>query len=1224
MNNIIHCPLLSKNWQGYNQIWRTMKVTFVLLFSVLMHVSAAGLAQNINLNRKKSALPQIFTDLGKQSGYQFFYNERLLEKAKKVDVVIHNGTLAEALELCFKDQPFSYEIVDKTVVIKEKEKSFFDVFSSRSVDPVIVRGTVTFTQSDGRIEKVFGVNVTERGTGNVRQSGSDGEFTISVQKGATLVFTKIGFKPYEVRITENNPVLFIHLEENQTNLKETVITGYQQLDKKKFTGSSVKLKGDELRLTGSTDIGRALEGKVAGVSIQNVSGTFGSAPKIRIRGVTSLTGSNKPLWVVDGIALEDVIDVTNEQLSSGDATTLLGSSVAGINMNDVEDIYVLKDVAATSLYGARAMNGVVVVTTKKGKNGNLQINYTGNFSSQLRPSYNSFNISNSADQMSIYSEMYGKGMLNLKDIGNNSNVGIFGKMYSELQTIDPATGQFYLQNTPDARNAFLSRYASANTDWFHLLFRNTLTQEHSISISSGTDKAQHYTSLGYYNDNGWTIADKVKRYTFNSQNTYNFSDKLSGGIITSASFRDQQAPGTINRTADPVYGKFNREFDINPYSYALNTSRAITPYNDQGNLEYFTMNYAPFNIINELQNNQIKLTNLDVKVQLNLAYKINPYLKYEFLGAVRYAKTTQENLVNDNSNRANAYRANYNSVIAGRNTYLYKDSDNPNALPEVVMPAGGLYNRTDNSLGSYNLRNNLSYIRNFGQDDINILVGQEIRSADRQNAFNNGFGYQYDNGGIPLVNYKVIKQGVEQNRQYYGMDKTYDRFASFYATAGYTFNHKYNLSAATRYDGSNQLGQSPSARWLPTWSVGGSWNIDQEAFIKNIPSINTLKLRVSYGLSASTGNATNSALILRTQNTLRPYSSEIESGIYIKDLENSDLTYEKQYSGNIGVDAGFFNNRLYLSADIYNKRGFDLIGKLRSSGIGGQVVKMGNYANLQSHGVEFSISGEIIREKDWGLRSTVIFSYATNKITNNKDQPIIFDMLAPAGANQLGHPVSSLYSLDFQGLDHNTGVPLFINELGVVSQKINLQDIQTKYLKYEGPVDPPISGGFTNTLRYKAFSLTAQLIYQAGNKIRLNPFFKPTYSDLDAMPTEFRNRWILPGDETRTNIPSILDAINNYNQPSGNLPYNNYNLSSARVANGGFARLKYVSLAYQVPAKYVKALGLNSLSVSAAGTNLFLFFADKRLEGQDPEFFNAGGVAQPLQKQVIISLKVGI
>lgn len=1224
MNNIIHRPLLSKKLRGYNQIWRTMKVTFVLLFSVLMHVSASGIAQNINLNRKNSALPQVFTDLGKQSGYQFFYNERLLEKARKVDIVIHNGTIDDALKLCFKDQPFSYEIIDKTVVIKEKEKSFMDALSSRTVDPVVVRGTITFTQPDGRTEKVFGVNITEKGTSNVRQSGTDGQFSISVQKGAILVFTKIGYKPYEVRITDDNPALFIHLEENQTNLKETVITGYQQLDRKKFTGSSVKLKGDELRQTGSTDIGRALEGKVAGVSIQNVSGTFGSAPKIRIRGVTSLTGSNKPLWVVDGIALEDVIDVTNDQLSSGDASTLLGSSVAGINMNDVEDIYVLKDVAATSLYGARAMNGVVVVTTKKGKSGALQINYTGNFSSQLRPSYNSFNISNSADQMSIYSEMYGKGMLNLKDIGNMSNVGVYGKMYSELQTINPATGQFYLQNTPDARNAFLSRYASANTDWFHLLFRNTLTQEHSISISSGTDKSQHYTSVSYYNDNGWTIADKVKRYTFNSQNTYNFSDKLSGGIITTASFRDQQAPGTINRTTDPVFGKLSREFDINPYSYALNTSRALTPYDAQGNLEYFTMNYAPFNIINELQNNQIKLTDLDVKVQLNLAYKINPYFKYEFLGAVRYAKTTQENLVNENSNRANAYRADYNSTIANDNTYLYKDTDNPNALPEIVMPAGGLYNRTDNSLGSYNLRNNLTYIRSFGKHDLNILVGQELRSADRQNSFSNGFGYQYDNGGIPLVDYKVIKQGVEQNRQYYGMGKTADRFASFYATAGYTFDHRYNLSGAVRYDGSNQLGQSPNARWLPTWSFSGSWNMDQETFIKNIPAISTLKLRASYGLSASTGNATNSALVLRTQNTARPYSSEIESGIFINDLENSNLTYEKQYSGNIGVDAGFFNNRLNVTADVYNKRGFDLIGNLRSSGVGGQLVKVGNYADLKSHGVEFSLSGEIIRQKDWGWRSTLIFSYATNKITNDKDQPIIFDMLAPSGANQLGHPVSSLYSLDFKGLDHNSGIPLVVNEQGVVSQVVNLQDIETKYLKYEGPVDPPISGGFTNTFRYKAFSLTAQLIYQAGNKIRLSSAFKQTYSDLDAMPTEFRNRWMLPGDETKTNVPSIIDAITNYNLPSSGYPYNNYNLSSERVANGGFARLKYVSLAYQLPVKYAKAIGMNTMSITAAGTNLCLFFADKKLEGQDPEFFNAGGVAQPLQKQVIISLKIGI
>ncbi|WP_260171066.1 SusC/RagA family TonB-linked outer membrane protein [Mucilaginibacter lappiensis] len=1093
---------------------------------------------------------------------------------------------------------------------------------SKHTDDVIVKGSVSLRNSKGKDEKVAGVTVTEKGFSNGTQTDASGQFTIRVHKGAKLIFSMLGYKKHEIEVSATNPALSIVLEEDAATLKEVVVTGYQNLDKNKFTGAATKLKAEDIKMNGTTDIGRMLEGRVAGVSVQNVSGTFGSAPKIQIRGGTSLSGSNKPLWVIDGVVLEDVIDVTNDQLSSGDAKTILGSSVAGLNFNDVEDIYVLKDVAASALYGARAMNGVVVVTTKKGKAGDLRINYTGNFGSELRPSYNNFNIMNSADQMSVYSDMYEKGTLNYKDIGNNSDGGVFVKMDNLLNQFDPVTGKYALQNTPEARNAFLKQYALANTDWFHILFRNSLTQEHNLSFTGGSEKTQSYVSLGVYNDNGWTIADKVRRYTFNAQNTYNVSNKLTVGIITTASLRQQQTPGTVDRIADPVYGALTRDFDINPYNYALNTSRALTAYDDKGNLEYFTKNFAPFNIINELQNNTQKLTALDVKLQGNLSYKINKYLKYDFIGALRYVKTTQENMVNENSNRANAYRANINSTIAGKNGYLYKDPDYPDNQPIVVLPNGGFYNRIENSLASYDLRNTLNYTQSFGKHDLNVLVGQQTKLADRQNAFNTGYGYQYDYGGTPLVDYHIIKQGIEQGRQYYGMGYTYDRFASYFATAGYTYDQRYNFAAAMRYDGSNGLGKSPRARWLPTWSVSGAWNIDKEQFMQDVSSVSYLKLRGSYGLSASAGSATNAAAVYRTQNTYRPSTADIESGIYIQDLENSNLTFEKQYSADIGVDVGFFNGRLNITADIYNKKGFDLIGGILTSGIGGQQVKTGNYAGLKSKGIEFAVGGDIIRQKDWGWKANLVVSYATNKITNDKDIPAIFTQLMPAGAQKEGYPLNSLFSLDFKGLEHSTGIPLFVDEQGNVNRGVNLQSINTQYLKYEGPVNPPYNGGFGNTFRYKAFSLSTQITFQAGNKIRLNSVFQPSYSDLNAMPKEFNDRWMVPGDEKKTNIPSILDALTNYNI-GGNYPYNNYNFSSARVANGAFARIKYIALGYQLPDTFAKRIGMNTASVTASATNLWLLFADEKLHGQDPEFFNAGGVAQPLQRQLVLSLKVG-
>src|SRR5204863_1147144 len=245
-------------------------------------------------------------------------------------------------------------------------------------------------------------------------------------------------------------------------------TGFQQIQRKKFTGAAVTLKADDVKLNGVADVSRMLEGRAAGVSVQNVSSTFGSAPKIRVRGATSINGDNKPLWVVDGVVLEDIINISNDQLSSGDPTTLLGSSVAGINANDIETFDILKDAAATALYGARAMNGVVVITTKKGRAGKPVVSFTANFTSQLKPTYADFNIMNSAQQMSVLGELERKGYLNY-NVLDQPNYGVYGQMYTALSATP--YGNFPLQNTPEAKKQFLLRYANANTDWFDILFR---------------------------------------------------------------------------------------------------------------------------------------------------------------------------------------------------------------------------------------------------------------------------------------------------------------------------------------------------------------------------------------------------------------------------------------------------------------------------------------------------------------------------------------------------------------------------------------------------------------------------------------------------------------------------------------------------------------------------------------------------------------------------------
>ena len=1218
----------SSNIRVMKLFW--IPITIVVILSTLPFTVLADPAQEfkITLQSKRAALSDVFNEIRRQTGFVVFYSNDLFNDKEKISVNFIEAGLDDVMKNLLRGRPLGYKITENFIIIiksvDKKKDSKAGVISPGAraaldtVPAVKLKGKVTGKEEDAPLGQV---SVENLGDHKGVFTNGKGEFLINAQPGDSIRFSYVG-KASRVVIYKGQAFLTVELfNEEERLLSEVIVTGFQNIDKSKFAGAATRLKADEIKMQGVVDVSRMLEGRAAGVSIQNVSGTFGTAPKIRVRGATSINGDNKPLWVVDGVVLEDIVNISNDQLSSGDPTTLLGSAVAGLNANDIESFDILKDASATALYGARAMNGVVVITTKKGKAGRLTVNYTGNFSTQFKPQYNDFNIMNSAEQMSILSELERKGLLSPNVLDRADN-GVYGKMYELINTWNGSS--FALENTPEARSAFLKRYAKANTDWFDVLFRNNFLQEHSIAISSGTEKSQSYFSTSYFSDNGWTIADKVNRYTINYRNNYKFNDRLSAGFSTVGSVRQQKAPGALARNSNPVEGKYDRDFDINPFSYALNTSRTLTAYDESGGPEYFRRNFAPFNIISELKNNYIDLNLVDVRVQTDVSYKIMKDLKYEFVGAFRYVKSSREHVITEHANMAEAYRAANTSTIRRNNKYLYRDQDDPEAQPVVVLPYGGFYNRTEDMLQNYDFRNSLNYSKLIGQKHtINVLAGQQVKYADRQRFSNTGYGYQYDNGGTPFVDYRILKQTIENNFPYYGMSRDYDRFVALYASGNYTYDQKYNFTGTVRYDGSNRLGQSKKARWLPTWSVAGSWNVEQEAFMRDLTFTDYLTFRASYGLTASMGPATNSSIVLKNINSRRPYLTEVESVIQLANLENADLTWEKLYTTNLGFDAGFFKRRLTMSVDVYQRRSFDLISRIKTSGIGGETPKAANYADMKSKGIEVLIGGEIIKQKNWGWRMNCTFGYNTNKITNAQNNPIIFDLVVAEGGNRVGYPVRSLFSLDYKGLEPFTGKPTFVNQEGKTSADVYLQDDDISHLVYEGPVDPTISGGFSNTFHYKEFSLNIFLTCQAGNKIRLYPAFKNSYSDLTAMPKEFADRWIMPGDEKYTNVPSILDA---YTQAKlgGTYPYNNYNYSTQRVAKGDFIRLKTVSLTYQMPAAWYKKAGVNNIFLTASAINPWLIYADEKLNGQDPEFFNSGGVAQPIQKQITLSLKVGI
>ena len=641
-----------------------------------------------------------------------------------------------------------------------------------------VKGNVV-SKSDN--EPLIGVSILQKGTTNGVVTDIDGNYELQIQGGeTTLVFSYIGLQTQELKVNARTGVLNVAMEDDSHLMDDVVVVAYGVRKKGTIAGSVSTVKNDKLENVPAPSFDQALQGQTTGLSVISNSGEPSKAATFQIRGTNSINSGTAPLFILDGVPI-----------SSSDFNT--------ISPSDIESISVLKDASSTSIYGARAMAGVIVVTTKKGKAGSSRVNYTGEFTTRLVPSYNDFNIMNSQEQMGIYKQMEQKGWLNFSETIRAAESGVYGKMYQLMNTFNPSTGLPMLQNTESARNSYLQAAEFRNTDWFDVLFSPSLSQNHSVSISSGTDKSSFYASLSAMYDPGWYKRSSVERYTANVNTSYNISKWLSFNMIANASYRNQEAPGTLGQDVDVVSGEVKRDFDINPYSYALNTSRTLDPN------EYYTSNYAPFNILNELENNYMDLNIVDVKFQGELKWKPVAGLEFSALGAVKYQGTSQEHKIKDDSNQAEAYRAGLDDkTIMDKNPFLYTDPDNPYALPISVLPEGGIYRRTDYKMLSYDFRGTVNYNKVFNEVHLtNWFGGMEVNAIDRTKSNFQGWGMQYANGETPYYIYQYFKKGIEDGDQYFSLNNTKVRSVAFFANANYSYAGRYSINGTIRYEGTN-------------------------------------------------------------------------------------------------------------------------------------------------------------------------------------------------------------------------------------------------------------------------------------------------------------------------------------------------------------------------------------------------------------------------------------
>ena len=925
------------------------------------------------------------------------------------------------------------------------------------------------------------------------------------------------------------------------------------------------------------------------------------------RGQTSINQEAKPLWVLNGVILQDEIDLKPEDLVSEDAKLLIASAIPGLTAESIESFRVLKDASATAVYGPRAIAGVVEVVTKKGAVGTSSFTYTNESTFRLIPTYDQYNIMNSQEQMSVIQELMQGGHYEFQNVVTQKNKGVVGKMYELFYELD-GHGNSRVLNTEAGRRAYLQEAERRNTNWFKQLFQTSVMQNHTLSFSSGNERSTYYASLSLLSDPGWQKGNKFSQYATNLNANYNLSSKVRLGLITDLSYRDQTAPIQDG------------------YKYALNHSRTLSA------KDYYTTNYAPYNIFNEIDNAYIDTDIATLRIQGQLSWKITPKLEAALMGAIRYQSNTQKTEYKENSNSVLSYRAMPNTTVRDKNTNLYKDPNDPFALPIVALPKGGIREKRDKTSLANNLRATLSYKDTFaeGLHSIALFGGFEMDNAKNTNDMNRNYGLLYNAGNYASFSYLMFKKLQEEFRNYYTIADTENNNQAFFANASYTFNGRYTANGTLRYDASNAFGPSRYLRWMPTWNTGVKWDVTQEKFFTFLKPLSHLSLKASFGVTAVAPSVSNSLEQLYINNPWRN-SAQRELGLEIQNIANHDLTYEKNQELNIGADMGFLDGRINLSVEWFHRHSYDLIGDIVTQGTGGFTTKKGNMAQMHIRGLEIGLETTNIKTADFSWKTSFIYSRAKNEITELLTTPTIRDMIgystsatSQGGFARAGYPLKSIFSVPFNGLN-DRGLPTFLDERNQSTiGGIRFDSRNVDFLKYAGTLIPTDKGSFSNTFHYKGISLGVVLTYSYGNVVRLRKLSN-IYTDYGNLPRELNNRWQFAGDEAKTNIPVVYTTytqqVYGYNEVIQ--AYNTYDYSDIRIAKGDNIRLKEISLGYTFDKDFLRETRIRQLSVKLQATNLALLYADKRLNGDDPDYL-ANGYTPISPKRLIFTLRVGL
>ena len=990
------------------------------------------------------------------------------------------------------------------------------------------------------------------------------------------------------------------LDDHSQSLGEAVVTGYGTISTREKTSAITSLKMEEILMPGMTSLEQALEGRVPDMVFMQNSGEVGATARMRIRGTSTLIGNREPLWVLDGIPLSDPVDVTNEQLNDPDYINYIGNAISGINPQDIERVDVLKDAAATALYGTRAANGVIVVTTKKGEPGPPRITYNSQLKYTARPRYSDRDIYLMNSQERV---QFGQELMNLHYTFPNhmTMVGYEGAYHRFV------TGQ-------TDYNGFLAevqRAETVNTDWFKLLTHDTFNHNHTVALSGGSETARYYASLGYNREEGVQLHHNNDRYTASLNMQTRIAKVIQANIRLNANVQKKtQLPG-----------------EIDLLGYAYGTTRALPAFNNDGSYFFYQRHaynvgtdkneqykYA-YNILNEIENAEKLYSSNGIMAALDLTYRFKTLLDLTLTTSYQRTHSDNSTWFGEKSNYAAQLR-----------NAEYGQAPIPGDYGLSDMPYGGVYNTGTNVNENFTLRAQANFRHALGEKKQHLLsasLGYEMNVSNTDGFSENTRGF-FKSRGLKYVNMTAEEMNrfpkyaswVAHNHPTLRADKTHR--LSGYAILSYSYGSLFSLSANTRFDASNKFGSRSNEKFLPVWSASGMLNL-KSLLLRQYDAVSDLRLRTSFGKTGNMVDNQTPNLLLRQESLDTYYGENVAK---VDALPNPYLRWEQTDQWNVGVDASLFDYRLTVGVDAYYKHTKDAFDNTLVSPFNGVENYVMNGSDITNSGFSINLSAYLLKTRDWSWLVSANYSVVYNSINTKTANKYKIEKYLNGTAIMDGKSIGTFYSYNFIGLDPQNGLPLFddYRDRQHLLEGQPLDRIMERVGVVSGSREPNFAGSFYSTLRYQQWSLSASFNYALGNKIRKFALYKDVLDGVSSennVRKEFTHRWRKPGDERHTQLPSLISPSdpafgdNRYHwsaaTPAATQGFETfadnywmmYDNSNARVVSGSYLRLSNLALRYQFTRKQLKGLPFSNLAFDAAMTNVFTL-KSSALEGQDP------------------------